>query len=293
MKRILLSALVCASITAHAQDWEAVEIQSEQLAEGVYMLTGRGGNLGLAVGPDGAFLIDDQYAPLTDRITAAIASITDQPVRFVLNTHWHGDHTGGNENLGNAGVLIVAHDNVRERMSTEQFMAFFDSKVPASPAAALPVVTFNDQAGFHLNGEHLRAIHVPLGHTDGDSMVWMERANVLHMGDLFFNGMYPFIDVDSGGSINGMIAGAAQALRMVNDETRIIPGHGPATDKAGLQAYHDMLVAVRDQVAGLKKAGKTLEEAIAAKPGGDYDAELGGGFIKPDAFITFVYRSLP
>jgi glyoxylase-like metal-dependent hydrolase (beta-lactamase superfamily II) len=237
-------------------------------------------------------LVDDQYAPLTPKIKAAVAALTDKPIKFVLNTHWHGDHTGGNENLGTAGTLIVAHDNVRVRMSTEQFNTFFNRKTPAAPKAALPTVTFNESVRFHLNGEEIHAFHVPPAHTDGDSIVHFVKANTLHMGDTFFNGLYPFIDVGSGGGIEGMIAAADQLLAMVKDDTRIIPGHGPLARKADLKAFRDMLAGVRDKALPLVQAGKTEQEFVAAKPTAAFDAKWGGGFMKPDQFATLVYADL-
>jgi cyclase len=256
------------------------------------MLTGSGGNLGVSVGPDGVFLVDDQYAPLTEKIKAAIAAISDKPLRFILNTHWHGDHTGGNENFGSAGVLIVAHENVRKRMSVEQFIEAFGSKTPPSPKAALPVVTFNDAVTFHLNGDEVNAFHVAPAHTDGDAIVFFRKANVVHMGDCFFNGLYPFIDLSSGGSFEGVIAAAEKVLAMVDDGTRIIPGHGPSAKRADLAAYKDMLAGVRDKVKPMVKAGKTLAEVKAANPTAAWDEKWGKGFMKPDVWIGIVYTSL-
>ena len=281
-----------ASAVFAQQDFSKVEITSEKLADGVYMLKGAGGNIGLSVGADAAFLIDDQYAPLTPKIKAAVAALTDKPVRFVLNTHWHGDHTGGNKDLGEAGTLIVAHENVRKRMSTDQFIEAFGSKVPASEPVALPVVTFNDSVTFHLNGDDIYAVHVAPAHTDGDSIVQFRKANVLHGGDTFFNGMYPFIDLSSGGSISGMIAAADRLLALAGDGTKIIPGHGPLATKADLKAYRDMLVTARDRVAALVKAGKTLEQTTAAKPLADLDAKWGQGFLKADPFVSILYKDL-
>lgn len=256
------------------------------------MLQGAGGNIGLSIGEDSAFLVDDQYAPLTPRIVAAVKAVTDKPVKFVLNTHWHFDHSGGNENLGAAGALIVAHDNVRRRMSTDQFMAFFDMKVPAAPKLALPVVTFNDTVTFHINGDELHAFHVPPAHTDGDSVVHFRRADVIHTGDLFFNGFYPFIDVDSGGSIEGMIGAADRMLGMARDTTKIIPGHGPLATRADLKAYRDMLAGLRDAMKPLVDSGKTLEQATAARPFAAFDPKWGAGFIKPEQMVALVYKDL-
>lgn len=290
----LVALLVALSVSPHAaaRQMEDVEIETVPVADGIYMLVGQGGNIGVSVGDDGVILVDDQYAPLTDRIRAAIAEISDRPIRFVLNTHWHGDHTGGNENLGEAGALIVAHDNVRERMSTEQFIEFMDRRVPASPDTALPVVTFNDAVTLHLNDEEIHAFHVDPAHTDGDSIVVFRKANAVHMGDIFFRGTYPFIDLSSGGSVDGMIAAAARVLEMTEPGTPIIPGHGPLGDRADLEAYHDMLRTIRDRVAAMVEEGKSLEEVIAAAPTAEFDAAMADGFIGPEQFLGIVYESL-
>jgi glyoxylase-like metal-dependent hydrolase (beta-lactamase superfamily II) len=276
---------------AHQQDFSKVQIKTEKIADNLYVLFGDGGNIGLSVGPDGAFLIDDQYAPLTDKILAAVKAVSPQPVRYVVNTHWHGDHSGGNENLGKAGALIVAHDNVRRRMSTEQFIAAFNSKVPPSPKQALPVITFPDEITLHLNGDEVHAVHVPPAHTDGDAIVHFRKGNVIHMGDLYFTGMYPFIDLSSGGSVDGMIGAAERALKMADARTRIIPGHGPMGDQADLRAYHNMLVTVHDRIRPMVKAGRSLAEVRAAAPTKDLDDKWGKGFLNPAQFIEIVFRS--
>jgi glyoxylase-like metal-dependent hydrolase (beta-lactamase superfamily II) len=289
MAAVVLSA---ASVAAQQEDFSKVEIKPTKLADGLYMLTGAGGNIGLSVGDDAVFLVDDQYAPLTERIKAAIAAITDKPVRFVLNTHWHFDHTGGNENLGQAGALIVAHDNVRKRMSVEQFIKDFNMKIPASPKAALPIITFSETTTFHLNGEEIQAVHVPPAHTDGDSLVHYRKANVLHMGDTFFNGAYPFFDMSSGGSIEGMIGAAEKALSLANASTKIIPGHGPLADRKALEVYLTVLKTSRDRIGTLVSAGKSADEVIAARPLAEYDATWGKGFIQSDQFVRLVHASL-
>ena len=275
-----------------AQAPPAVEIKTIEVAEGVYMLEGRGGNIGLSVGADGAFMIDDQFAPLTEKILAAVATLTDEPVRFLVNTHWHGDHTGGNENMANGGVIIVAHENVRTRMSQDNFLAAFNANVPASPEAALPVVTFSDAVNFHWNGDDIHVFHVEPAHTDGDAIIHFRRANVFHMGDTYFSGMYPFIDVSTGGSIDGMIAAADRVLAKANANTRIIPGHGPLSGVDELRASRDMLAAVRDTVASLVSAGNSRDEVIAAKPTGVFDAAWGGGFLKADRWVGIVYDGM-
>ena len=301
MKRIReipsrLLPTVCAALmfaTATAQDFSDVEITTTGVAEGVHALVGAGGNIGLVVGGRGAFLVDDQYAPLTDRIQAAVAEITDRPVRFVLNTHWHGDHTGGNENLAGEGALLIAHDNVRRRMSSGQFMEFFDREVPPAPADALPVVTFNDEATFHIGGHTVRAIHLPGAHTDGDSIVHLVEADVIHAGDIVFYGMYPFIDYGSGGSLAGMIEGVDAILALANDETAIIVGHGgPVIDQQQLKEYRDMLADVHRELIELIVDGASLEDVLAEEITAAYDEKWGGGFIGPDRWVELNYAGM-
>ena len=292
MHRLIVAALVFAAPAAAQQDFSKVEIKAETLAPGVHVLFGAGGNIGVSTGPDGSVLIDDQFAPLTDKIVAAVKALSPGPVRFVINTHWHGDHSGGNENLGKAGTIIVAHDNVRKRMASEQFIALFKQTVPASPAAALPVVTFDTASSLHLNGEDIRAVHVPPAHTDGDALVVFTRANVIHMGDTYFAGNYPFVDLSSGGSARGLIAAVDRGLVLGNATTKYIPGHGPVTDRAALQAYRAMLVDAVARVDRLRKAGRTPAQIVAAKPLASLDATWGKGFMKPDVFVGIIAESL-
>jgi cyclase len=288
---LALAMLVAVPVAAQ-RNFDSVKIETIPVTDGIFMMTGSGGNIGLSVGDDAAFVIDDQYAPLTEKIKAAIAEKTDQPVRFVINTHWHGDHTGGNEKMGQGGAIIVAHENVRKRMSSEQFIAAFDTRVPAAPAIALPVVTFADSVTFHWNGDDIHVFHVASAHTDGDSIVHFQKANVIHMGDTLFNGYYPFIDASSGGNIDGMIAAEEHVLALADDKTKIIPGHGPLADKAQLQANHDMLVTARDRIHKLMAAGKSRDEVVAAKPTADLDEEWGDGFLKPDLWVGIVYDGM-
>ncbi len=271
------------------QDMSDVEIRTIPVADGVYMLMGQGGNIGLSVGESGPFVIDDQFAPLTEKILAAIAEVSDGDVRFVLNTHWHFDHTGGNENFGEAGALIVAHENVRRRMSVDQFMEAFDRAVPAAPPIALPIITFTDGVNFRWNGETIRVVHVENAHTDGDAIVMFEDANVVHMGDTYFNGRYPFIDVQAGGGIEGVIAAADWVLESVDSQTKIIPGHGALSGPEELRAYRDMLITVRDRIRMMINDGMSVDEVVASKPTSDLDATWGAN---PDSFVRFAYQAM-
>ncbi len=294
MRRTMIAILAaCGSSLGWAQqDFSEVEIQTTEVAPGIYMLVGAGGNLGLSVGDDGAFLIDDQFAPLSGKIMAAVAELTDAPVEFLANTHWHGDHTGGNEAFGDAGAVIVAHDNVRVRMSTEQLREIFNQAMPPSPDAALPIVTFNDELTLHWNGETIHAFHSGPGHTDGDVVLHFQDADVFHMGDNFFNGFYPFIDVDSNGDINGMIATGYRVLAMSNAGTRIIPGHGPLGTADDLRDWLQVLRTTRESIRDLIDQGMSEDEVVAANPTAEFDETHGGGFMNPENYTRLVYQSL-
>ena len=287
-----LLALPVLPVVAQQQDFSKVEIETTELSGGVYMLTGRGGNIGVSVGDDGVFVIDDQFAPLSEKILASIAELSDKPVSYVINTHWHGDHTGGNENFGAAGAVIVAHENVRERMSTKQFMKAFGREVPASPDTALPVVTFSDNVNFYFNETQIQVMHIPLAHTDGDSIVLFTEANVLHMGDTFFNGFFPFIDTGSGGSLDGVIGAAEKALSLVDDDTKIIPGHGPLSSKSDLETYLAMLNEVKSIMSPLVTAGQSREDIVAANPLEELGKTWGNGFMKTDVFTGIAFDSM-
>lgn len=286
-----LLVLVALPMLALAQrDFSTVEIKSAPLRGSTHLLTGAGGNIVASVGADGVFIIDDQYAPLTEKILVALAKLSDQPPRFVINTHWHGDHTGGNENHGKAGAVIVAHDNVRKRMSAGQLLR--GENVPPASKDALPVVTFANEVSLHLNGDDVHVWHVAHAHTDGDALVKFGTANVLHMGDIYFNGLYPFIDAESGGSIGGLLAAVERGLALSDDKTLVVPGHGAVSNRAELAAYGAMYKGYRDRVAALKREGKSLEEILAAKPTAATDAALGKTFIKPDELVTSIYKTL-
>ncbi|MCP4670247.1 MAG: MBL fold metallo-hydrolase [Desulfobacula sp.] len=288
-KKIIVLFIVLHATCAFAQqDFSKVEIKTIEITQNLYMLMGAGGNLGLSTGDNGSFLIDDQYAPLTKKILAAISAITNQPIKFLLNTHWHFDHTGGNENIGKGDTIIVAHDNVRKRMSTGQMMKAFNFNVPPASKHALPVVTFPTSLTFHWNNETIEVIHFPKAHTDGDAVIFFKNANVIHTGDLFFNGIYPFIDAESGGSLMGMIKSIDKILKRADNTTKIIPGHGPLATTADLQEYSKMLSTIHKRVAKLLQAGKSVEEIVAAKPTSDFDSKWGKGFLKPDQWVMIV-----
>ena len=292
-KPLLLAVLATLSLAAAAQDFSKIEIKTQKLNETTYMLVGGGGNIAVSIGPDVVFVVDDQYAQMAPKIKAAIAALTKKPVQFMLNTHFHFDHTGGNEAFGTDGAVIVAHDNVRRRMSTEQLISFIGARQAASPKAALPVITVPAQMSFHINGEEVHAFHVPRAHTDGDLIVHFRQGDIVHMGDTFFNGMYPFIDTSSGGSAEGSIAAVDRVLAIATDKTQIIPGHGPLANKAALKSTRDMLFAVTVRIKALRAAGKSDEDIRAAKPAADYDASFGNGFIKPEQFVQMMLDAMP
>ncbi len=287
---LVITALF-ASTSAPAQE-QKVEYIPTTLSDTLTMLKGQGGNIAISAGEDGVYIIDDQLQPLTDQLLVAISEISDQPIRFVINTHFHHDHVGGNETIGKGGAVIIAHDNIRQRMSSDYYSNFFDNTWPAWPQDALPVITFNDQITLHFNGEIAKVYHVPHGHTDGDSIVHFPASDVIHMGDIYFNGLYPYIDLDGGGNIEGMIAGAELGVSIAGEDTQIIPGHGPLSNKANLAEYRDFLVTARNNVQKLIDQGKNLEQAVAARPTAQWDATLGAVWITPEQLVIFIYNSL-
>jgi len=256
------------------------------------MLTGEGGNVAVSYGDDGVLVVDDQYARMSTKLLAAIDALSKSPLRYVLNTHWHGDHSGGNANMAARGATIVAHHNVRERMSRPYTSPFFGGTRPASPAEALPVLTFGSDLRMHFNGTTIRAEHVDPAHTDGDAIIWFEEQDVVHLGDLYFNGFYPFIDAASGGDAAGMLAAIDEVLSRIDGETKIIPGHGPLSNRRELERYRNMLATLSERVARSKRAGKSVEEVVASKPTADHDAKWGGGFLNPDAFVQVLYSAI-
>ena len=288
MRKLIVALSLTVAASALAQDFSKVEIKVEKVAGSVYMLTGQGGNIGVCAGDDGIVIVDDQYAGLAPKIVAALNGISDKPIKFIINTHYHGDHTGSNEVFARTGT-IIAQDNVRKRL--ESGTTFGTRKTPPAPKIALPVVTFSDKATVHLNGEDIRAVYYPNGHTDGDAIIEFAQANVVHMGDDFFNGIFPVIDIENGGSARGMLKNVEAVIAKVRDDTKIIPGHGPLGDKVALRAFADMLRGTTDAVAAALKAGKTLDQMKADKILANWD-KWGWQFIPTERYIEVLYNDL-
>ena len=280
--------------SSQAQKFKDVEIIVNQLDNnGTYMLVGKGGNIGLSVGDDGVLLIDSQFKQLTDKILSAINNrITDKPVKFLINTHWHQDHTGGNENFVKNGAIIIAHENVRERLNTEQFVDFLNKTFEASPLNALPTITYKDSITFYFNEDKIDVYHLPNAHTDGDSIIYFNKRNIIHTGDIYVNGRYPFIDHSSGGSIDGIITGIEKIISIIDNETKIIPGHGLLSNIGELQDYLIMLKDIRQQVLTMVNNGATLNEIIKSDITSKYDNLYSDSFINSEDFLGFVYNDV-
>lgn len=296
MRASWIAALAAAAATpalAQAPDLSKVEFRSEKLADNLFALFGAGGNLAVLAGPDGALVVDSELVELSPKVRAALTLVSEKPARFLINTHFHFDHAGGNAALGRGGTVIVAHENVRKHLVTRQVVNVgVEIVTEPTPHEGLPVVTFEDGIRLHLNGEQVSAIHVANAHTDSDAFVYFEKANVLHTGDLFMSLGYPFIDAGNGGSSAGLIAAHARALALCNEQTRVIPGHGAVVGKAELQAYHDMLVTVRGRVADLVRKGRSLEQVKTAAATKEYDERWGKGFVSPDVFVQRLFIEL-
>ena len=271
---------------------QEVQVTVTQIGENVHLLQGQGGNIAVWTGADGAVMIDADFIEVTPTVLKAVASFTDKNISYLVNTHWHGDHTGGNSIVGAASAKIIAHDNVRPRLSVDNFIAAFDMNVKAQPPAGLPQITFNDTLTLHLNGADMKLVHIPAAHTDGDAFIYLPSDNIIHTGDIYFNGIYPFIDSNTGGSLDGMIAGADKILEIADDNTKIIAGHGPLSNKTELKAYRDMLVGVRDKIKPLVDAGKSLEDIAAENLLAEFNAQWGDGFLPPEKWLGIVVAAM-
>jgi cyclase len=289
---LCIGLLVCFCFTsARAQtDWSKVEIKATKVAGNVHMLEGWGGNIGVSVGGDGILIVDDQFAPLADKIKAALRKLGEGKLRFVLNTHWHGDHTGGNVVFG-PEAPVIAHDNVRKRMASEQKSEFWKGTTPASPKEALPIITFDQSLSVYFNSEEIRVIHFPHGHTDGDAVIFFTNSNVVHMGDHFFAGAFPFVDLESGGSVEGYARNVGEVIKKLPAGVKIIPGHGPLSTPDDLKSFHRMLLETTDIVRKKMAAGKTLAQ-IKTEGLPEEWKSWGTGFIKTDVWIETIHRSL-
>ncbi len=291
-KRALIAAVASLCVIAPAQaqrNFDDVEITTEVIAPGVAVLFGAGGNIGVSYGDDATVLIDDQFAPLSGKIEAAVEALGATPVKYVINTHWHFDHTGGNEHFGGTGATIFAHDNVRVRMAAGGVAA--GNRSEPAPKVALPVVTYGQGVRLHLNGDTLDLAYVGGGHTDGDSVVMWDKHNVVHMGDLYFKiPGFPFVDVNSGGNVYNLMSTLDLVLQMIDDETKVIPGHGPMSDKAELTAYRAMIGQAVSQVEALHQQGMSLDEALATEPLSNIDR--GQGFVSAAGFATAIWYSI-
>ncbi|MFH1983550.1 MAG: MBL fold metallo-hydrolase [Pseudomonadota bacterium] len=277
-----------------AEEPAAIEVGAEKITENIYLLqdTGGMGNTVVLTGRDGVLMVDTKIEAAVSPLLSRISELSEKPIRFAVITHWHFDHVGGNEQVAKTGATIIAHENVRKQMAMAHDMAMLNTKVPPSSEMARPLLTYTKEMAFHMNGEDVRVFHLAAGHTDGDSVVYFQNANVIHMGDLYFEGLYPYIGIYSGGSIDGMIKVINQILPMIDDKTKVVPGHGPLSDKTRLQQYVSMLTAIRDEVGRLMQNGATMEAVIAAKPTQAYDEKWGKGFLPPDQFTKLVYMDL-
>ncbi len=273
-------------------DFSKVEIKTTNLGDGLYMLEGQGGNITVATAKDGIIMVDGEFAALHDKIKAAIAVISNQPIKWLIDTHFHGDHTGGNAPFAKDGATVVAHANVKTRLAAGTSNGLTGAKTPPADASALPAKTYTDSFKIMMSGRVADLKHIANAHTDGDTYVWFKTANVLATGDTFTNGRYPNIDFANGGNIKGMIAAADAYMKLANDKTRIVPGHGPIGDKAALLDYHTMLVTARDRMATLVSEGKSEDDVVAAKPFADLDVKWAPSELASKNFIRVVYHSL-
>lgn len=293
MKKLILLLTVLSQTVLAQTDWSAIEIKTNPINERIAFLEGSGGNIGVLYGDEGVMIVDDQYAELSDKIRIALGELSVEDLRFVVNTHYHGDHSGGNENMAAAGATIVAHQKVRERLGTSFYNVALDRQMTAKPETYWPTITFKDDISFHLNGEDVTVEYIPNAHTDGDAVVYFETSNILHTGDVFVRYGFPYIDASAGGSIDGLIAAQQRILEIANPDTQIVPGHGQLSTTADVQELLDLLTKCRSLIVDLKAEGKSLDETLTANPLEKYDEQWSGSFIDTALFTRLVYETLP
>ena len=296
LARVTLALVAVLALAAYSQaqgqpDFSKVEIKTTKLADNFYTLDGQGGTIGVLTGPDGIFMVDTQFAPLSAKIAAAIKQISNQPVKFIVNTHVHPDHTGGNENFAKMGAILISRNELRDRLAHPVPAANGTPGTPA-PAAALPLITYEGQLTFHMDGEEVRLIPIPRAHTDGDTMVYFPKADVLMTGDFYRSVQYPNIDRANGGSLNGLVDGLGRIIGLAGPNTKIVPGHGPVVNRADVMAHRDMVLAIRDKVSQLVSQGKSQDDVLAAHPTADYDAKVPNSKETTDRFVTQLYAEL-
>jgi len=296
MGRVMLAMVAILAAAAYSQaqgqpDFSKVEIKTTKLANNFYTLDGQGGTIGVLTGPDGIFMVDTQFAPLSGKISAAIKQISNQPIRFIVNTHVHPDHTGGNENFQKMGAVLISRNELRDRLAHPVPAANGAPGTPA-PEAALPLITYEGQLTFHMDGEDVRLIPIPRAHTDGDTLVYFPKSDVIMTGDFYRSIQYPNMDRANGGSLNGLLDGLGRLIGMAGPNTKIVPGHGPVVSRADVIAHRDMVLAIRDKVSQLVSQGKTQDEVLAAHPTADYDAKVPNSKETTERFVTQLYAEL-
>jgi cyclase len=293
-----LSLLACSQAWAwktasgFSMDWQHVTVNTQKLADHVYYLHGSGANVTASVGPDGILLVDSEFEPMSAKIKAALAKLRPGSVKYLIDTHWHSDHTGGNGDFAKDGAVVIAQENVLVRLQNPQYLPYLNLKCDPAPQVAWPKITFGNDLALSFNGEEVQLFHLGPAHTDGDTVVYFPKANVICLGDIYINGLYPIIDLGSAGTINGYFGMIDKALLMINDQTKVIPGHGPVATKKDLEFYRDMLLTVRDRVESMRQAGKSLAEIEQANPSKEFDAAWASDRVGPDGFTKMVYESL-
>ncbi|WP_462249853.1 MBL fold metallo-hydrolase [Ekhidna sp.] len=292
MKYLLALLITLPSLTFAQRNWDAIEVKVNKVSDNISYLVGSGGNIGVIHGNDGVLIIDDQFAPLSEKIKQAVKTLSSEDIKYVLNTHYHGDHSGGNENFKNDGAIIVAQDMVRQRLSTTFTNEVFGREMPAKPDSYLPTITFSKDMTFHFNDEEMKFVHSPSAHTDGDAIIHFKTSNIIHAGDCFVRYGYPYIDISAGGSIDGMIDAQRMLLKIADAETKIIPGHGELASIKEVQELLEMLLETKKIVSDAKDSGESLGALVDRKPFAKFHEDWSGSFIDSDLFVKLIYESL-